>query len=351
MPEFEPAYLRDLGRRIFEAAGTPSDVAEHVAVHLVASNLAGHDSHGVIRIPWYLRQISEGWVRPAARPRLLREAPAAAVVSGEWGFGHPAAAAAMDAACDRARRAGLGAAALVRATHIGRLGTYVEQAVDRGLVAMMWLGGLSAYRAAVPYGASRGIYGTNPMAAAFPGGEAGTLLLDFATTAVAGGKVMVARDKGVALPEGVVLDREGRPTTDPEVALEGGWLLPFGAHKGYALAFFAQLFGQALTGADALDDGDQRGPFGRAGAFFLAVDPGLFRPVEDAVASAGRFAAEIRELPAAPGFERVMAPGDPEARSREARADAIPLPEETWRQIAAAADGLGVDLLVSGAQG
>ena len=351
MPEFEPAHLRDLGRRMFEAAGAPTDIAEHVAVHLVAANLAGHDSHGVIRIPWYLGQVREGWVRPAARPRVLREAPAAALVSGEWGFGHPAAAAAMDAACDRARQAGLGAAALVRATHIGRLGTYVEQAVDRGLVAMMWLGGLSAYRAAVPHGASRGIYGTNPMAAAFPGGEAGTLLLDFATTSIAGGKVMVARDRGVPLPEGSVLDREGRPTTDPTAALDGGWLLPFGAHKGYALAFFAQLFGQALTGADALADGDERGPFGRAGAFFLAVDPGMFRPVEDVAASAGRFAEEIRGLPPAPGFERVMAPGDPEARSRLARAAAIRLPEETWRQIAAAAEVLGVDPLVSGDRG
>ena len=341
MPDFEPAYLRDLGRRIFEAAGAPADIAEHVAVHLVASNLAGHDSHGVIRIPWYVGQVREGWIRPAARPRVLQDRPAAALVSGEWGFGHPAATAAMDAACERARRAGLGAAALVRATHIGRLGTYVERAADGGLVAMMWLGGLGGYRAAVPYGASRGVYGTNPMAAAFPGGEAGTLLLDFATTAVAGGKVMVARDRGVPLPEGTALDREGRPTTDPAAALDGGWLLPFGAHKGYALAFFAQLFGQALTGADAFAAGDQRGPFGRAGTFFLAVDPGLFRPVEDAVASAGRFAAEIRDLPPAPGFERVMAPGDPEARSRQARARSIPLPDETWRQIAAAADSVG----------
>lgn len=342
MPDFEPDHLRDLGRRIFEAAGAPPDIAEHVAAHLVASNLAGHDSHGVIRIPWYLDQVREGWVRPAARHRLLQDLPAAALVSGEWGFGHPAPAAAMDAACDRARLAGLGAAALVRATHIGRLGTYVEQAAGAGLVAMMWLGGLSAYRAAVPYGASRGIYGTNPVAAAFPAGAAGTLLLDYATTAVAGGKVMVARDRGVPLPEGTVLDREGRPTTDPDAALDGGWLLPFGAHKGYALAFFAQLLGQALTGADALADGEERGPFGRAGAFFLAVDPGLFRPVEGVVASAGRFAEEVRGLPPAPGFERVMAPGDPEARSRTARAQAIPLPDETWRHISAAAEALGV---------
>ena len=343
MPELEPDRLRDLGGRILEAAGAPPDVAGHVAGHLVAANLAGHDSHGVIRIPWYLGHARQGWLLPAARPRTLQEGPAAALVSGEWGFGHPAATVAMDAACDRAVRGGLGAAALVRATHIGRLGTYVERAAERGLVAIMWLGGLSAYRAAVPYGASRGIYGTNPMAAAFPAGDAGPLLLDFATTAVAGGKVMVARDRGVPLPDGVAQDREGRPTTDPAAVLDGGSLLPFGAHKGYALAFFTQLLGQALTGADALA-GEERGPFGGAGAFFVAVDPGLFRPAGEAAASAGRFAEAVRALPAAPGFERVMAPGDPEARSRRERAGAIPLPEETWRQIAGAAAELGVPL-------
>ena len=343
MPEFEPAYLRDLGRRIFEAAGAPTDIAEHVADHLVASNLAGHDSHGVIRISWYVEEVRDGWIQPDARPLIVDDRPAAALVSGEWGFGHPAATVAVDAACERARRNGLGAAGLVRATHIGRLGTYMERAAERGLVGMMWLGGLSTGRSAVPYGASRGIYGTNPMSFAFPAGEGGTLLLDFATTAIAGGKVMVAKDKGVPLPEGTVVDREGRPSIDPDAFLEGGALLPFGAHKGYALAFFAQVFGQALTGGDTTaGEGRDGGPFGRSGAFFLAVDPGLFRPAADAMATAAGFAEEIRELPPAPGFERVMAPGDPEALSRVAREEAIPLPEETWRHIVAAAASLQV---------
>ncbi len=345
MPQFEPAYLRDLGRRIFEAVGTPPDIAEHVAGHLVASNLAGHDSHGVIRIPWYLEHVRAGWIVPDARPLQLEERPAAALLSGEWGFGHPAAATAMDAACERARRSGLGAAGLVRATHLGRLGTYTERAAAAGLVGMTWLGGLGAARAAVPYGGSQGIYGTNPMSFAFPAGAAGTLLLDYATTAIAGGKVMVARDRGVPLPEGCVVDREGRPSTDPAAFLEGGALLPFGAHKGYALAFFAQLLGQSLVGGDTTaGEGRDGGPFGRAGAFFLAVDPGLFRPAEAAIAAAGRFAREARAVPPAPGFERVMAPGDPEARARRERARAIPLPEPTWRQIAASAESLGVGL-------
>jgi len=343
MLEFEPAYLRDLGRRIFEAAGAPADIAEHVADHLVASNLAGHDSHGVIRISWYVEEVRDGWIRPAARPRIVDDRPATALVSGEWGFGHPAATIAVDAACERARRHGLGAAGLVRANHIGRLGTYMERAAERGLVGMMWLGGLSTGRSVVPYGASRGLYGTNPMSFAFPAGAAGTLLLDFATTAIAAGKVSVARDKGVPLPEGAVIDREGRPSTDPAAFLDGGALLPFGGHKGYALAFFAEVLGQALTGGEvAGGEGRDEGTFGRSGALFLALDPGLFRPAAETMATAAAFAEEIRGLPPAPGFERVMAPGDPEARSRVAREGAIPLPEMTWRHIVAAAESLQV---------
>ena len=343
MLEFEPAYLRDLGRRIFEAAGAPADIAEHVADHLVASNLAGHDSHGVIRISWYVEEVRDGWIRPAARPRIVDDRPAAALVSGEWGFGHPAATIAVDAACERARRHGLGAAGLVRANHIGRLGTYMERAAERGLVGMMWLGGLSTGRSVVPYGASRGLYGTNPMSFAFPAGAAGTLLLDFATTAIAAGKVSVARDKGVPLPAGAVIDREGRPSTDPAAFLDGGALLPFGGHKGYALAFFAEVLGQALTGGEvAGGEGRDEGTFGRSGALFLALDPGLFRPAAETMATAAAFAEEIRGLPPAPGFERVMAPGDPEARSRVAREGAIPLPEMTWRHIVAAAESLQV---------
>ena len=343
MREFNPVYLRDLGRRIFEAAGTPTDIADHVAGHLVDSNLAGHDSHGVIRIPWYVAQVRDGSIHPGARPRIVDDRPAAALVSGEWGFGHPAATAAVDAACKRARHNGLGAAGLVRANHIGRLGTYMERSAAGGLVGMMWLGGLSASRAAVPYGASRGIYGTNPMSLAFPGGAAGTLLLDYATTAIAGGKVMVAKDKGLPLPAGTVIDRDGRPSTYPDALLDGGALLPFGGHKGYALAFFAHVLGQALTGGDTTTgEGRDEGPFGRSGAFFLAIDPGLFRPAGEAIAAAAGFAEEIRRLPPAQGFERVMAPGDPEARSRQARAEAIPLPDQTWRHIVATADSLQV---------
>lgn len=336
--------LRTLGAQVFEAAGTPPDTARHVADHLVAANLAGHDSHGVIRIPMYVQQIEDGWVVPAARPKVLRSRAPAALVSGEWGFGHPAATLAMDEACARASEHGIGAAGVVRATHLGRLGTYAERAAGQGLIALIWLGGLGTWRAAVPYGGRDPVYGTNPIAAAFPAGRAGVALLDYATTAIAGGKIMVARDRDEPLPAGSIVDADGRPSTDPAAFFDGGALLPFGGHKGYALAFFAQLLGQSLTGAMHHDtDGRGGDAFRHSGSFYLAISPDLFADPDSVVDDAAGVLERVRGSAPAEGFAGVMAPGDPEARSRAERGDRIPLPDETWRAISATAARLGVE--------
>jgi len=249
----------------------------------------------------------------------------------------------MDQAVDRAKRRGLGAAGLVRATHLGRLGTFTERAAQRGCVAMMWLGGLGTERPSVPHGGARPLYGTNPVSFAFPAGDVGPALLDYATTKIAGGKIMVALDKGKPLEPGSLVDRDGRPSTRPEDFFEGGAILPFGEHKGYALAFFAQLLGQSLTGADETA-GERPGSetFSRAGAFFLAVDPGLFRPAEEAREAARAFRSEVRATPPAPGFDRVRAPGDPELEARRARAQELVLPKPTLDAIRQTAASLGL---------
>lgn len=338
-----PGELQELAIRIFAAAGAPEDVAAEVAEHLVQSNLAGHDSHGVIRVRWYVEQIRARWIRPASRPLVQSETPAAALVSGEWGFGHPAARVAMDLAVDRALEHGLGAAGLVRATHLGRLGTYTERAASRGCVALMWLGGLGTHRAAVPYGGAVPLYGTNPISAAFPAGEAGTALLDYATTQVSGGKVMVAQDKGLPVPAGSIVDAVGRPSTRPEDFFEGGALLPFGGHKGYAQAFFAQLLGQCLTGAEGTGgEGFGGDAFQQSGSFLIAIDPGLLRPAAESISAAAAFIERVRALQPAPGFERVMAPGDPEQRARDERREAILLPAATMESILTTARELGI---------
>lgn len=336
------AELTALTSRIFAAAGAPEDVADAVAEELVGANLAGHDSHGVIRVTEYLAAIAAGRIAPAARPRIVDERGATAMVSGEWGFGQVSGRVAADLAADLAEAHGVAAVALVRCNHLGRLGSWMERIAGRGCVGMMWVGGIGGPHQAVPYGGARSAYGANPLAAGFPTG-AGDVVVDFATTAVAGGKVLVAHDRGEHLPPGSIVDALGKPTTDPQAFVDGGALLPFGGHKGYALAVLVELLGQALTGADATGDETTDGPFARSGALLVAIDAGAFRPRAESVKRAGEIAARIRATPPAPGFDGVKLPGDPEVEARQARLGAgIRVPTKTWRGILEAAERLGV---------
>ena len=340
---FQAHDLQDLGERIFRAANVPDDIARIVTSALVDANLSGHDSHGVIRIPDYVEGVRRGTVRPAARPRVLTQRAATALVSGEWGFGQPAGVAAIDEAVARARKYGVAAVGVVRCNHLGRIGAYVERAAAAGCAAVVWVGGFGRWRA-VPYGGSRPALGTNPLAAGFPLRGEEPVVVDMATTAVAVGKIMVAQAAKKDLPPGSIVDSQGRPTTDPVDFFQGGALLPFGAHKGYSLAVLTELLGQALTGADAHGgDGGGGEVFRHSGALFCAIDVGAFRPADETTAAAERIAGRLRSIPPAAGFERVYTPGEPEARTRRERARAgIELPWDTWRAILATAESAGI---------
>lgn len=338
------AALAGLTARMFVAADTPPGSAAIVAEELVDANLAGHDSHGVIRVTEYLRAIEAGAIRPGSAPRIVRDRGSTVLVSGEWGFGQVTGRFAADLAAERALARGVAAVALVRCNHLGRLGSWMEAICRRGCVGMMWVGGIGGPHQAVPFGGTRPAYGANPLAAGFPTGETDNVVVDFATTAVAGGKVLVAHDQGKPLPPGSIVDRVGRPTTDAAAFIDGGALLPFGGHKGYALAVLVELLGQALTGADETGgEGSGGDAFARSGALLVALDAGAFRAREDVVAQAAKTASRIRATPPAPGIAAVYLPGDPEALTRHEReAAGIPLPAKTWRDLTEAAERLGL---------
>ncbi len=340
---FRAQDLQDLSARIFRTVEVPDDIAHVVASALVDANLAGHDSHGVIRIPDYVEGIRRDTVRPAARPRVLMQRAATALISGEWGFGQPAGIAAIDEAVARVQTYGVAAVGIVRCNHLGRVGAYVEQAAAAGCAATVWVGGFGRWRA-VPYGGSRPALGTNPLAAGFPVRGEDPVVVDMATTAVAVGKIMVAHAAKKDLPPGSIVDKQGRPTTDPADFFQGGALLPFGAHKGYSLAVLSELLGQALTGADTHGtDGGGGDVYRHSGALFFVIDIGAFRPAEEAKAAAERIADRLRAIPPAAGFERVYTPGEPEARTRRERGPAgIELPWETWKAITATAESAGL---------
>ncbi|HEX2036171.1 MAG TPA: Ldh family oxidoreductase [Chloroflexota bacterium] len=331
-----PEQLRDVATAIFLAAGADEEITSTVVEHLIDANLTGHDSHGVIRIPSYVRAIKEGQIVPTARPEVVRETAAMTLIDARHGFGHVSALFATDAVVAKARQHGVAIAGTFHGNHIGRLGYYPTRAASQGVALLVAYGALG--RSGAPYGGRSGALGTNPISFGFPAPDDEPFLLDFATTAIAGGKVMVARAKHEPLPPNTMVDKDGRPTTDPNALSQGGALLPFGGHKGYALSLMTVLLSSVLVRAD---DGEA----GRGGSkvFFCAIDSGVFGP--GAPGAAAEVFERVRAVPPAEGFERVLIPGEPERRSAaRRRTEGIPVAEDTWQSLTATAAELGVSL-------
>ncbi|MBI2939356.1 MAG: Ldh family oxidoreductase [Chloroflexi bacterium] len=345
MPTLAVDRLRLLSEQIFVAAGATRENATRVTRALVEANLAGHDSHGVQAIPHYVREVKDGRIVPTARPALLRDSPSIALVTGNWGFGHVAAEYATHVAVAKAKESNVAAVALVQANHIGRVGEYAEMAAAAGVVTIIAAGGFAEERPAVaPYGGARPVLGTNPISMGFPAGEMPSMLLDFATTTVAGGKVTLAVAKGTPVPPGALLDRHGNPTTDPKALADGGVMLPFGGHKGFALSMAVEFLGRIATGADTHHSSTHGGPvFSHSGTLIFALDPSAFQPFDQYASRADDMLRRVKAIPPAPGFSEVLVPGEPEHQSREARRrDGIPIPDSTWAAILATAEELGV---------
>ena len=347
------ADLEPFGAQVFEALGAPADVAAEVAGHLVRANLAGHDSHGVIRIPQYALQIEQGAILPAARPTIVREHGATLLVDGAHGFGQFATVFALNKAMERAEQLGVAAAAIRGANHIGRVGDYAESAARRGFVAEITIGAAGpGVGASAPFGGTSRFLGTNPWSIGVPNDAGEPVLVDFATTVVAEGKVRVARDKHEPLPPGCIVDKEGRPSTDPADFYAGGTLLPFGGHKGYGLSLAAALLG----GLAAIDEAEPRmggtpktpneGARERLGGVLLVViDPAAFGDRAAYAAAVGRVAGAATRVRPAPGAAAVLLPGEPEARTRAQRErEGIGVPADTWEAVAQVATKAGIQM-------
>jgi LDH2 family malate/lactate/ureidoglycolate dehydrogenase len=342
----DPDRLRLLVAAILEGAGADPLNATTVADHLVDASLCGVDTHGIIQVPGYVAAIRAGHLDPRARPTIDAETASTVRVRGHWGFGHVTALEATRYGIDRARDQGCAAVAIVECGHIGRVGHFVEMAADAGVIALMFAGGFGVeVPAAVPFGGSERVLHTNPIAFAFPGGEEGGPTFDFATTTVAGMKVSEAKRHGTTLPPGAIVDRDGAPSVDPEAFYDGGALLPFGGHKGYAIAAEAEWLGRIATGADAFSAASPAEPVLRHQgvlAMFLRVD--AFEASDVVRSSSDAMARRVRNVAPAPGFDRVRLPGDPERATRAERSETgIPVDESTWAALSGLADELGVE--------
>ncbi len=337
MPTFTRDALEQFGQAVFEAAGAPAAIAGQVVRSLVSADLSGHPSHGVLRVPSYVDLIEAGDVDPTATPTILRQTPSTMLLSGNWGFGQIAAAEAVDQAAAMAKTAGIALVSVIDCNHVGRLGEWSERAAAADVIAIMTVGGGSDVVGA-PFGGARPALSTNPISAGVPAGQRDPLVMDFATTMLAVGKIHVAKARGDALPAGAILDDQGQPSTSPSDFFDGGMLLPFGAHKGSALSVLIDALSSGLTGAE------QSTRRWKLGATIIGIDPAIFRPRAEFGGAVDALFDRITSVPPAPGFAEVMLPGEPERRSRAERAKSgVEVSEATRRALLDTAGKLGVD--------
>ena len=338
MPTLPAEMLRRLSAAILIGVGTPAPCAQVVADSLIDANLAGHDSHGVIRLRGYAEAARAGHVQPAIEPVLVGRDRATARIDGRWGWGQPAMRLATETAIELAREFGVGVAVVHRSYHIGRVAPYVEAVARAGMVGIALA---NAGPAVAPHGGRERVMGTNPFAWAVPraaGRE--PLAFDIATAAIAEGKLRVAQAKGDRIAPGLIVDKDGAPSDDPNDFYAGGALLPFGGHKGYGVSLLAQVLGRGLAGLDPSALAVHRGI---NGPLVLALDVAPFGPPERFVEAVEAQCAEITASAAAAGVDAVLLPGDPELRERERRlAEGILVAERTWDDLRSLADELGV---------
>ena len=335
---YQASDLTRHGQAILQAVGTPDDLALIVAGSLVDANLAGHDSHGVIRLTSYVAGVRSGQVQPAARAVVESLSDACARVDGAWGWGQPAAQIATDTASDLARAHGVGLVTIGRCNHIGRLGEYIEKVSRAGQIGLMVC---NSPPAVAPYGGYTRLLGTNPIAWGAPRTTGKPpIVVDFATASIAEGKLRIAHAIGSKAPLGAVVDKRGQPTTDTAAFYDGGALTTFGGHKGFGLSVMAELMAGMLSGSGSSSDPSYNQG---NGTVLLAIDVGRFLQTNAFMEQVDALEGRLHAASPAAGFDAILMPGEPEWRSRSERTkEGIPIPVPTIRAINELAEELGL---------
>ena len=337
-----PGRLLAFATAVYVRAGMPEEDARLAADTLVQADLWGHQSHGVMRLSWYVARLKSGVCNPVAAPELAVDAGAVAVLDGKDGMGQVLTARAMQEAISRAKAHGIGAVALRNSNHFGTAMYFTLMAARAGCVGFL---STNASPAMAPWGGRRKAVGTNPWSWAAPAGSKPPMVLDIANTGVARGKIYLARQKGLPIPEGWAIDAAGAPTTNPAEAIEG-IILPMAGHKGYAIAVMMDMLSGVLTGS-AFGTG-VRGPYqaehrSGAGQFMIALDINAFQPLAEFGARMESCIAELKSVPLAQGFDEIVYPGEIEARNEARhRAEGLLLPEDTLADLRRLAKEMGV---------
>lgn len=345
MPIFSIDQLKTIATSILTAAGASSTEADVVARELSDANAVGHDSHGVMRLMQYVDGIQKNFIRPGQMVEIVKHGGAFTVLDAHFNFGQVAAMKGLELGLAQARQVGTATVMIRNCNHVGRLGSYAQKAAERGFASMMSVNAPGPGGVA-PYGGIEKKLGTNPISMSAPWGDS-ALLLDMTTSATAEGKLRVAFQKGEQVPEGLIIDSEGNPTTDPAkfYGEPGGAILPLGgmmAFKGFGLSVMIDVFGGMLSGSGVCRTDLPRGANG-VWMYFIDIEQFLPRPEFDALLA--RYVASLKGSKKAPGVTEILMPGEIELRrEQQRRADGVTIPDETWRQICELAQKIGATL-------
>lgn len=323
---------------ILTSLGVPAEEASIVAEVTLDADLKGFSSHGLGRFPQYVKGLKVGTIKTKTEINLEKESVAAAMINGNHGFGHVVTYKAMEMAIDKAKETGIGLVGVHNSNHFGVAGYYTDMAIMEDLIGIVIA---NTEPAVAPIGGKEPLLGTNPLAIGIPS-QSHYVSVDMATSASARGKLLEAKRRGEMIPENVALDENGRPTIDPCEALKGS-ILPFGAHKGYALAFMIEImagplvnasYGKAVTGTANPEVMCTKGDL------VAAIDPTKFVSIDDFKNDVDDFIAEVKATP------NVFIPGDMEVRNvKHHQKEGIPLDDNLVEQLREITAEFGIDMM------
>ena len=349
-------YAIELITDIFKAKSCNNYEAKTIAERLCGSNLKGHDSHGIVRVPRYVLWMEWGWVFPNIKPELIVDSGALALIDAKQGFGQIAGEFAVDEGINRAKLHGVSVVGLKNSGHLGRIGDWSERAADAGLVSLHFVNVRGSLLVA-PFGGSDRRGSTSPLSIGVPSKDTDHIILDMATSTVAEGKVMVAQKGGKPLPSGALIDSNGNLTINPEVMYGKinenevpnsengtGAITAFGLHKGSGINFMMEILGGALTGSGVsagIEDKEKRKFANGMLSLYVKVDNMVnFEYFLNEVRSYADF---VRSSPPANKNEKVLIPGDKEISTYKDRlANGLPVAPIVWQNIKQTAKDLNV---------
>jgi len=337
VPNFTAEELTEICLNVFQKLNISRAEAEVVTKSMVDANRVGHDSHGVIHLPKYVRELKDGLIQPDAPTEILHESASVAVLDGNWGFGPVIATRAVELAIQKAKQTDISSVAVSRCNEIGRLGGYACLAADAEMIGLLMTNDHGGGTCVAPHGGVEGRLSTNPIACAVPIEGQDPIVLDMSTSVVASGKLRVKQHQNEALPHGWLINAQGESTTNADdfYGVPPAALLPFGGevseHKGYGLSIIVDILSGALTGAGCSQDEDAR--VGN-GLFVLVINVASFRGFPGFSAEIERFVRYLKSAKRAAGVDAIQVPGErgwEEQRKREQ--EGIPIDTETWTQI------------------